>query len=105
MRDLESFTEFVFREDVDVQKRLDYLFQTIDDLLLQGKFEAVDTALFAVKEEYMEKCVEHPSIGVGFLVVTNGCTELESRDEFASSLHDRFEEEGLDADLLTKGLI
>lgn len=68
--DNDDFFEIIFNESLEVQSRLDYIFEIIDEKLSQEKFNYVNQILAILKEEFVVDLVDNLAIGIGFLTVT-----------------------------------
>lgn len=97
--------ETVFDQSQPLQERLDLIFDTLDDWLLNGNEEKVNQIFFALREGYMEECTDELSLGVGFLTVTSGA-DLRDREKFCQAFEQEIEVkyDDVDPELLIGGL-
>lgn len=99
---------YIFNHRADVDDRLDYIYDIIDDWMLAGKFDKCDEVLKKLQDSYLDMIEDHQDIIIGVLTITApGKPNFKNRDGFAKAVYDKLLDQlGKDeADALTSGLL
>jgi len=99
--------KYIFNMNADIDDRLDYIYNTIDDWMKQGKYDKCDKVLEEIYNNHMDMINKHSEIVIAFLFVTvSEKDKIKNRDKFAKEVYNRLLTQGKKiADDLTAGLL
>lgn len=100
----QRFLAAVFDTDhqLNIDQRLDQIYDQLDDWLLEGRFSLCDRVMELLHTQHTETCLNELDLGIGFLTITGPARHrLPARDSFATALKEGLKQRGISEKELT----
>jgi len=99
---------YIFNPKADIDDRLDYIYDILDDWMIAGNFDKCDEVLQTIYDKHLNMTSRHLDIFMGLLTITLPSKDkLKNRASFVKAIHDKLlVQEGKEhTDALMSGLL